>query len=163
MKKYNLLYAKKTAIWIFSIFAAVIILFFVVALFNNAGEYTLLIPLLQMLLGVVIWLFFLLKIPFAVKLLNKQIKELSLSFDDSGAQPLNPSSTIFLSKEWFIASGRLYLHKDFISGVSIKVRKTGRGNDYFCVFKCKDKRHTLHVYSSTDAKRIQKWFKEMIH
>ena len=163
MKKYNLLYAKKTAIWIFSIFAAISVFFLAVVLFSDEVEYDLLIPLFILLIGAGIWILSLLKISFAVKLLNKQIKELSLPFDDSGAQPLNLSSTIFLSKEWFIASGRLYLHKDFISGVAIKVRKTGRGNDYFCVFKCKDKCHTLHVASSTDAKRIQKWFKETIH
>ena len=104
MKKYNLLYVKRTALWIFSIFGAISVVFFAIALIYDELEYDLLIPVIILLVGAVFWLISLVKIPFAVKLLNKQLKELSVPFKPKSAARTRPSSLIFLSDNWFVIS-----------------------------------------------------------
>ncbi len=158
MKKYNILYAKKTAKLIFGISAPISVLFFIVALFADVLEYDLLLSLLPIVTGLFLWVLNLLRIPSAIRLFKRQATQLKVAFDDSNAKPLYPSSNIFLSDSWFIASGKLYLHKTFIQSITIKARKTNQGNDYDCVFKCLDGTHKLHVGSSSSAKEIKRWF-----
>ncbi len=158
MKKYNLLYLKKTALLIFGISAPISILFFIVALFADVLPYDLLMSLAPLCIGLLIWALHLLRILFAKKLSDKQTALLGISFDDTHATALYPSSTIFLTSGWFIASGRLYLHREFIKSVSIQAHKTNMGNNYYCVFQCKDKSHRIHVDSLSSAKKIKNWF-----
>ena len=158
MKKYNLLYAKQCALLIFGISAPISILFFLVALFSDVLAYDLVLSAIPLTVGLLIWAIALLRIPFANKLLYLQTKLLNIALDDTHATALSPSSAIFLSPCWFIASGRLYLHRDFIQSVRIQARKTNMGNDYDCLFACKDKTYRLRVSSLSDAKKIKNWF-----
>jgi len=160
MKKYNILYAKRTARLVLIISAPISILFFTVSLFYNVLEYDILFSFFPILIGLFLWTFNLLHISSAIKLFRLQATQLNVVFDDTNARALYPSSTIFLSDSWFIASGQLYLHKNFIQSITIKTRKTNRGNNYYCAFKCLDKTHTIHVDSSASAKWIKCWFKE---
>ena len=157
MKKYNILYAKKTAVWFFSIFASISLLFLIVALFADSLSYDLLVSLVFLFIGLLLWALNLLRIPFAIRLFKVQATQLNVTFDDSDAKALYPSSMIFLTNSWFIASGRLYLHKDFIQSMTVKTRKSAKGNDYYCVFKSNDGTHTIHVDSSSSAKKIKNW------
>lgn len=67
---------------------------------------------------------------------------------------------IFLSDEWFIAAGKLYLHKSFIHHVTVKSSKTAMGSEYYCVFRCDDGKHKLHMDSKANADKVKLWFEQ---
>lgn len=158
--KYNCLYAAKTAklIFIFSIsFSA---LFLLAALISGNSARGLVASAIPIAVGLLIWFAFLLRITFANALLKKQISSLNIKFDDSNAKPLYPSAMIFLSDEWFIAAGKLYLHKSFIHHVTVKSSKTAMGSEYYCVFRCGDGKHKLHMDSKANADNVKLWFEQ---
>ena len=159
MKKYNLLYARKTAILILGIFIPLGVLFFLIWLaFDSTVEdlVTIFVSLGFMVVAVCLWCA--IRMLYAVTLYRKQLKTLRVAPPDGTAKPLYPSSLIFLSASWLIIAGKLYLHRDFIQGISVKTRKTSKGNDYFCVFRCLDRTVKTHIPSASEAKKIKKWF-----
>lgn len=159
--KYNRLYAAKTA-KIISIFSfSISALFLFAALISDFSVRNLLASAIPIAVGLLIWFAFLLRIPFANALLKKQTSSLNIKFDDSNAKPLYPSAMIFLSDEWFIAAGKLYLHKDFIHYVTVKSGKTAMGIEYYCVFKCDDGKRKLHMDSKANANKVKLWFEEI--
>lgn len=159
MKKYNFLYARKTAILIFGIFIPLGLLFFLIWLaFDSTVEdlVTIFVSLGFMVAAVCLWCAT--RMLCAVRLYRKQLKTLRVAPPDGTAKPLYPSSLIFLSASWLIIVGKLYLHRDFIQRVSVKVRRTSKGNDYFCVFRCLDQTVEIHIPSVSEAKKNKKWF-----
>lgn len=160
MKKYNILYAKATAVWIIGFSALVGALLFIVSLFADVLEYDMVVPFVVLLTGTIIWIINLSRIIFAAKLLKTQKNDLKVQFDDRGATALSPRSAVYLSDSWLIVSGRLYLHIDFIESASIKYSKNSMGNDCYCQFKCKDRSRKVHMDSVSNARRIKKWYDE---
>lgn len=159
--KYNRLYTAKTA-KIISIFSfSISALFLLAALISGNSARGLVASAIPIAVGLLIWFAFLLRITFANALLKKQISSLNIKFDDSNAKPLYPSAMIFLSDEWFIAAGKLYLHKDFIHHVTVKSSKTAMGSEYYCVFRCDDGKHKLHMDSKANANKVKLWFEEI--
>ena len=158
MKKYNKLYAVRTALWVFGFCVPLCVLLLAASLFTDVLAHDTLLALLPLFVGLAVWATLLLRIPFAKRLLREQTEALQVEFEDTGATPLYPSSPIFLSDNWFIFTGRLYLHKDFIRSVAIKKRRTSRGHDYFCKLRCQDKPRKLRLNSSLSARRIKSWF-----
>lgn len=159
--KYNRLYAAKTAKFI-SIFSfSISALFLFAVLISGFSVRNLLASAIPIAVGLLIWFASLLRIPFANALLKKQTSSLNIKFDDSNAKPLYPSAMIFLSDEWFIAAGKLYLHKSFIHHVTVKSSKTAMGSEYYCVFRCDDGKHKLHMDSKANANKVKLWFEEI--
>ena len=159
MKKYNLLYARKTAILTLCIFIPLGVLYFLIWLaFDSPTEdlITIFVSLGFMLAAVCLWCA--IRMLYATVLYRKQIDTLRVAPPDGTAKPLYPSSLIFLSESWLIMAGKLYLHRDFIQQVSVKIRRTSKGNDYFCVFRCLDRTVKTHIPSASEAKKIKKWF-----
>ncbi len=161
MKKYNLLYLKRTAIYCFGMGVPICCLFFFVSLFADSLENDLLISFYPLLVSFVIWCGLAIRVPLAQKVLYSQIKNLNLSFDDSNAEKISPSSLIYLSDDWLIASGTLYLHKDFINSISVRSQnKYNSMGGYYCIIFCKNgKKYKLFVSSTSDYKAIKNWYK----
>lgn len=161
MKQYNLLYLKRTAIYCFGMGVPICCLFFVVSLFADSLENDLLFSFYPLLVSFVIWCGFAIRVPLAQKMLKSQIKKLNISFDDSNAEKISLSSLIYLSDNWLIASGTLYLYKDFIRGISVRPQnKRNSMGGYYCIIKCKNgKKYKLFVPSTTDYKVIKNWYK----
>ena len=157
MRKYNLLYMKRVAAWVAAISISLTLLFLIVALISHTLPSQLLTCLSPLSVGVIVWAASLSRMPFAHQLVNEQRKALGVDFDDAGAKPLYPSSGIYLSDTWLIASGRLYLHRNFILNVVIEARPFKGRKDYYCLFKCRDGDHRLPVDSSVSAKKIKDW------
>ena len=158
MRKYNLLYMKRVAVWVAAISISLTLLFLIVALISHTLPSQLLACLSPLSVGVIVWAASLSRMPFAHRLVNEQKGVLGVEFDDTGAAPLYPKSGVFLSDNWLIASGRLYLHRAFIQSVSVRARPFKGRKDYYCLFKCRGGDHKLFVDSSASAQKIKAWF-----
>ena len=156
LKKYNVFYIKRTALWILTSFSVAGILMFVLALVTDASRRDQLIVLAFIPLGWILWVFSILSVPYATRLCRRQTKQLSIPFDDQGAIPMHPTSMTFLSEDWLIASGRLYLHRNFIRSITVEVRKTARGATYTCLFHCNSGLYKI-TGNASDAEAIQAW------
>lgn len=161
MKKYTVLYLKRTAVYCFGIGVPICCLFFFVSLFADSLKNDLLISFYPLLVSFVIWCGSAIRVPLAQKLLYSQIKTLNVSFDDSNAEKTTLSSLTYLSDNWLIASGTLYLHKDFINKISVKSEnKRNSMGGYYCIIKCKNgKKYNLFVPSINEYKTIKNWHK----
>ena len=157
MRKYNLLYVKRVAAWVAVISISLTLLFLIAALISRTLQTQFLTCLSPISVGMIVWAASLSRMPFANRLVNEQKGVLGVDFDDTGAAPLYPKSGIFLSDNWLIASGRLYLHRNFILNVAIEARPFKGRKDYYCLFKCRDGDHRLPVDSSVSAKKIKDW------
>lgn len=162
MKKYNLLYLKRIAIYCFGLGIPICCLFFCVSLFEDVIENDLLISFYPLLISFLVWCIFALRIPFAQKLLSSQIKMLGTIFDDSNSEKIAPTSLIYLSDNWLIASGTLMLHKNFINNISVRPQnKYNSMGGYYCIIKCiNGKKYKLFVPSTSEYKTIKKWHKK---
>lgn len=159
MKKYNLIFIRKTVILTLCFFVPLCILFFLVWLaFDSPMEDLITIFVSLGIMVAAVWLWCAIRMLYAAILYRKQLNSLHISSLDEKAKPLYPSSIIFLSESWLIIAGKLYLHRDFVKSVSVKSRRTRMGNEYFCVFKCVDTTRKCHIPSASDAKKIKKWF-----
>ena len=159
MKKYNLIFIRKTVILTLGIFVPLFALFFLVWLaFDSPMEDLITILVSLGIMVAAVWLWCTIRMLCAAILYRKQLIFLHISSFDGKAKPLYPSSIIFLSESWLVIAGRLYLHRDFVKSVSVKSRRTRMGNEYFCVFQCVDTTRKCHIPSASDAKKIKKWF-----
>ena len=159
MEKYNLLYARKTAILTLCIFIPLGVLFFLIWLaFDSPTEDLITILVSLGIMVAAVWLWCAIRMLYAAILYRKQLNSLHVSSLDEKAKPLYPSSMIFLSESWLVIAGKLYLHRDFVKSVSVKSRRTRMGNDYFCVFRCLDRIVKTHIPSASEAKKIKVWF-----
>lgn len=158
MKKYNLLFIRHVAVFVGVISLSLSLLLFVVALIFDTLKSQFLACLYPLFIGALVWAASLARMPRAWRLVKAQKATLGVEFDDTGATPLYPKSGIFLCDTWLIAAGRLYLHRDFIQGVSVRARPWKGRKDYYCLFRCRDGDHRLFVDSSASAKKIKAWF-----
>lgn len=165
MKKYNLIYAKKTAMLCFLIALPVSILFFVVSLFYDAVENDIMYSLYIMIIALVVWIAFLLCIPFAYMILGRQKKLLGVDFNDIDAVNLykNNNSLIYLSRDWLIFSGTAYFHRDYIEKLTIRSKKRKNHTDYYhlCIIVGTDKmKYYKWLDSQSSGKKIRDWYRE---
>ncbi len=163
MKKYNLIYAKKTAVRCFLIALPVSGLFFVLSLFYNAVENDILYSLYIIIIALVVWIALLLRIPFAYMLLGRQKKLLDVDFYDEDAVNLykNNKSLIYLSIDWLIFSGTACFHRDYIEKLTIRSKKRKNHTDYYhlCIIVGTDKRKYYKLLDSqSSGKKIRDWY-----
>jgi len=169
MKKYNLIYAKNTFLMCFviSLFAAVPLL--IVSLLFDVVEHDILYSLYFSLVGVVIWLVLLLRIPLAYMTLRRQEKMLGVIFDGKGVKPLYQSATamstnslIYMSDEWLIFAGTGAFCRDYIEKFTVRSKKRKNHVDYYhlCIIVGKDKRKYYKLLdSASTAKRVREWYR----
>ena len=158
MKKYDLIYMKRVAIFIGVISLLLTAVLMVVALVHDTLSSEFFTCLAPLLVGALVFALRLVRIPSAHRLAKEQIEALGVTFDDTNAKPLYPKSNIFLSDNWMIAGGRLYLHRDYIRRISVKARPWKTRKDYYLLIQCLDGQHKLFVDSSANAKKIKAWF-----
>ena len=165
MKKYNLIYAKKTAALCFLIALPVSVLFFALSFFYDAVENDMIYCLYIMIIALAVWIALLLRIPFAYMLLGRQKKLLGVNFNDIDAVNLykNNNSLIYLSRDWLIFSGTAAFCRDYIEKLTVRSKKRKNHTDYYhlCIIVGKDKKKYYKLLDSqSTGKKIREWYGE---
>lgn len=162
MKKYNIRYLKRVAIYCFGIGISICCLFLVVSLFTKVTKENLWASIYPLLVSFIIWCIFAIRIVWTNNLLHIQNKLLNVTFNDNGAYKISHNSLVYVSDNWLIASGTLVLHKDFIKSISVKPEnKHNNMGGYYCVIKCKnEKKYKLFLPSTSECQTIKRWYKQ---
>lgn len=162
IKECDVVFVKKT-LFLTAISAAPIgLLIVVISLFFDVVWYdTLLgvcIPLVCVMLA---GLYVGLRLIWERSLIQKQRDRYGLSIQIDNAERINAGSMVFLNDDCLIWSGRLVLHRAFISDIAVFCRARSKPQDgYSCQCRCVNG-HTYCVFvpSADEAREIKKWHK----
>jgi len=160
MKKYNRRYLIKSAKWCFGLALPVSCLFLIISFFADVVEYDLLVSLVPLFVALIVWAFLACSTIRVNYMFERQTIGLRLCFDDSNVRKISRSSTIYLTDDWLIASGRLVLHRNYINSISVRnENKYNSNGGYYVCFDCvNSKRYKLFIPSISEYKEIRKWY-----
>ncbi len=164
-KRYNLIYLKKSITLCFCLNLPVVLLFFVVMLFNDAisvFEEVLLVASIAILPPMLVGVNGIIRFNSAKRLFETQNKQQGLRLDLNDAEQLceNGLSPIFVTENVIIFCGKLVLHRDFIKSHTVRVIGKADKTRYL-VFRCANgKKYSVFAAGTSTVKKVKEWLKK---
>lgn len=159
MKKYIFRFLKTQFYAAFGTGTAFFLLFFCVLVFCKTAVYPPSSAFWVYILSFVWFAIDLLFVVHFVLFIRFQENRYHITFCDTGAKPLYPSSNIFLTDEWLIFAGRTAFYRPYIRNISIVSEKTNGGRNYqLKIHTDDDSTYYRSIDSNASAQKIRAWF-----